>query len=158
MLDRLIALIGSAIPALLLGVVLVVVTANVLARAVFGLPFHTAHDIALVSFAGVVWFGLVGAAVSGQLFGVDFFVDLLPPRLARATTIVMRLILIAICGAVIHASWAQIETSRFSRFLALGWPKWIVSAGLALAMMVLAVVQLRLILAELSALRAGRRS
>lgn len=158
MLDRLIALIGSAFPAALLGVVLVVVTANVVARTLLGLPFHMAHDIALVAFSGVVWFGLVGAAVNGQLFGVDFFVNMLPPRLAIVATIVMRIILIGICCAVIHAAWAQIETSRFSRFLALGWPKWIVSAGLALGLAVLVVVQIRLIVVELSTFRRGQHS
>lgn len=153
MLDRLIALVGSALPAALLGIVLVVVTANVVARTLLGVPFHTAHDIALVAFAGVVWFGVVGAAVNGQLFGVDFVVEMLPPRLSFAVKLLARIILIAICVAVIHACWAQIETSRFSRFLALGWPKWIVSAGLALSMVLLVLVQFREMARDWTAIR-----
>jgi TRAP-type C4-dicarboxylate transport system permease small subunit len=156
MFDRLIALVGSALPAAMLGIVIVVVTTNVVARTLLGVSFHTAHDIALIAFAGVVWFGVVGAAVNGQLFGVDFVVEMLPRRLSLAVKVLARVILIAICVAVIHACWAQIETSRFSRFLALGWPKWIVSAGLALSMVLLILVQLREMAQDWSAIR-GRQ-
>jgi TRAP-type C4-dicarboxylate transport system permease small subunit len=39
-----------------------------------------------------------------------------------------------IAAAVIRAAWAQISTARFTKFLALGWPKWIVAALLAFGM------------------------
>jgi TRAP-type C4-dicarboxylate transport system permease small subunit len=141
--DRILVAAGSVVPALLLAVVLVVVTANVVARTMIGVPFHTAHDIALVAFAGVVWFGLVGAAINGQMFGVNFFVDRLPARPRLIARLAARIIVVAIAAAVINAAWAQIETARFTRFLALGWPKWIVSAGLLVSMLLLVVVQIR---------------
>jgi TRAP-type C4-dicarboxylate transport system permease small subunit len=142
-LDRLITFIGSMVPAAMLAVVLIVVTANVIARTILGIPFHAAHEIAILALAGMVWFGLVGAAVNGQLFGVTFFVERLPRRLANAVSIVARLVVVMISFSVMRAAWAQIETARFTRFLALGWPKWIVSAGLLLSMAVLILVQLR---------------
>ncbi len=142
-LDRFLSFIGSVLPAALLAIVLVVVTANVIARKVLGIPFHIAHDLALVSFAGVVWFGVVGAAINGQLFGVAFFVNHLPLPLRRAARLLVHLIVIVIALAVIRAAAAQIETARFTRFLALGWPKWIVSAALLGAMAMLIIVQLR---------------
>lgn len=141
--DRVLDIVGSVLPTVLLVVVLVVVTANIVARTALGIPFHAAHDLALVAFAGVVWFGLVGAAINGQMFGVNFLVDKLPPALRRVIMILSRLIVIAIALAVIRASWAQIETARFTRFLALGWPKWIVSAGLMMSMVMIIVVQAR---------------
>lgn len=142
-LDRFLSLIGSVLPATLLGIVLIVVTANVVARKVLGIPFHIAHDLALVSFAGVVWFGVVGAAMNGQLFGVAYFVNHLPLPLRRAVRLLVHLIVILIALAVIRAAIAQIDTARFTRFLALGWPKWIVSAALLAAMVMLIIVQLR---------------
>ncbi|MGE0283767.1 MAG: TRAP transporter small permease [Rhizobiaceae bacterium] len=142
-LDRVLTAVGSVLPAVLLGIVLIVVTANVVARTVLGVPFHTAHDLALVSFAGVVWFGVIGATINGQMFGVNFFVERLPGRLAMLARMLAQVIVILIAIAVVHASWAQIETARFTKFLALGWPKWIVSAGLLVSMLLMIVVQLR---------------
>ena len=141
--DRLLSLTGSVLPAILLGAVLGVVTANVLARTILAIPFYAAHDLALVAFAGVVWFGIIGAALNGQLFGVSFFVARLPQRMQKGAVLLAHLIVILIAIAVIHAAYAQITTARFTRFLALGWPKWIVSAGLLTAMVLLIAVHLR---------------
>lgn len=142
-LDRILEAIGSTVPAVLLAVVILVVTANVIARSVFGLPFHAAHDIAILAFTGVVWFGLVGAAINGQMFGVHYFVDRLPGRLPAYCRLLARAIVIFFSLAVIYSAWVQIGTARFTRFLALGWPKWIISAGLLVSMVLLIVVQLR---------------
>lgn len=142
-LDRIFEAVGSILPAILLAVVILVVTANVIARGVFNLPLHAAHDIAILAFTGVVWFGLVGAAINGQMFGVNFFVDRLPGRLPVYFQILSRLIVVLFCVAIIYSAWAQIGTARFTRFLTLGWPKWIISAGLLASMVLIAAVQLR---------------
>jgi TRAP-type C4-dicarboxylate transport system permease small subunit len=154
-LDRLLAGLGTALPGLLLGIVLVVVTANVVARSILGMSFHAAHDIALIAFAGTVWFGLVGAAAAGQMIGVTYFRGLLPARWQPLARLVAHLCVIAIALAVIHAAHAQITTARFSRFLALGWPKWIVSAGLLGAMALMILVELRAIATAIGTLRRG---
>jgi TRAP-type C4-dicarboxylate transport system permease small subunit len=86
---------------------------------------------------------LVGAALNGQMFGVNFFADRLPAWPRLIARLLVRAIVIAIALAVINAAWAQIETARFTRFLALGWPKWIVSAGLLVSMVLLIIVQVR---------------
>lgn len=142
-LDRILEAIGSIVPAVLLAVVILVVTANVIARSVLGLPFHAAHDIAILAFTGVVWFGVVGAAINGQMFGVNYFVDRLPGSMPVYFQLLARAIVIFFSVAVIYSAWVQIGTARFTRFLALGWPKWIISAGLLVSMALLIVVQLR---------------
>lgn len=109
----------------------------------FGLPLHAAHDIAILAFTGVVWFGLVGAAINGQMFGVNFIVDRLPGRLPVYFQMLSRLLVILFCVAIIYSAWAQIGSARFTRFLALGWPKWIISAGLLASMVMMIVVQIR---------------
>lgn len=141
--DHILEAVGSLLPAVLLAVVILVVTVNVIARGVFGLPLHAAHDIAILAFTGVVWFGLVGAAINGQMFGVNFFIDRLPGRLPVYFQMLSRLIVVVFCAAIIYSAWAQIGTARFSRFLTLGWPKWIISAGLLVSMVLIAIVQIR---------------
>ncbi|WP_343807632.1 TRAP transporter small permease [Paenochrobactrum glaciei] len=142
-LDRIAQLIGSVLPACCLAIVLIVVTMNVFARTVLGMPFHMAHDIAILAFGGLVWLGLTGVASSRQLFGVAFFTSLLPSSLKKAADILCHLIVILISCFVIHAAYHQIMTARFSKFLALGWPKWIVSAMLLFSFAVIVFVQIR---------------
>lgn len=142
-LDKVLEAIGSFVPAVLFALVIIVVTANVIARSVLGLPFHAAHEIAILAFTGVVWFGLVGAAIEGQLFGVDYFIDRLPGTLRVYCRIASRAIVIIFSAAIIYSAWMQIGTARFTRFLTLGWPKWLISAGLLVSMALLIVVQLR---------------
>ena len=155
-LDWILEAIGSFLPVVLFAIVIVVVTANVIARSVFGLPFHAAHEIAILAFTGVVWFGLVGAAIDGQMFGVYYFVDRLPGRLPVYCRIVARVIVMACCAAIIYSAWMQIGTARFSRFLTLGWPKWIISAGLLVSMALLIVVELRSIALGDDARKTGK--
>lgn len=155
-LDAMLAVIGTFVPVVLFAIVIIVVTANIVARNVFGLPFHAAHEIAMLAFAGVVWFGLVGAAIDGQFFGVDYFVDRLPGRLPVYCRIVSRAVVVICSAAIIYSAWMQIGTARFSRFMTLGWPKWIVSAGLLVSMVLVIVVQLREILQLLRGEPVGR--
>jgi TRAP-type C4-dicarboxylate transport system permease small subunit len=142
LLKGLLWLIGSVLPAVLLGVVLVVVTADVFVRTVLHRSFPMAHDLAIVAFSGVVWLGITGTALAGQLFGVQFFVDRLPARLHMPMRVASHLVVILIAISVIQAAIAQVQTARFTRFVSLGWPKWIVSAALAAAMAAVILVQL----------------
>lgn len=154
-LNRLLHLVGSVLPAVLLGVVLVVVSADVVARTVFSQSVHVSHDVAILALAGVVWFGIVGIALNGELFGVQFFVDLLPERGRRAVHVLVHVLVILISAAVLRAAVAQVQTARFTQFLTLGWPKWIVSAGLGIAMALVIVIQV-IQLVKLLRRRAGR--
>lgn len=142
MLSRVFTLLGSVVPAILLGIVLVIISADVFARTILSQSIPISHDLAIVSLAGVVWFGIVGIAARNELFGVQFFVDRLPGRWKTGVRALVHIIVIAICAEVIHAAIIQVETARFTRFLSLGWPKWIVSAGLALALSAVVVIQI----------------
>ena len=139
---RFLDLIGSDLPAILLTIVLLVVSADVFLRTAMRVSFHEAHDIAILAFSGVVWFGVVGASLNNQLFGVRFFVDKLPRHARRYVQAATHLTIILISVAVLRAAIAQVETARFTMFLALGWPKWIVSAALAIAMVAIVVTQI----------------
>lgn len=135
-------LFGEMIPSVLLGVVLVVVSANVISRTVFREGFQMANEFAIVCFSGVIFFGIIGAALDKQMFGVDFFVSRLPRPLRAGVTVVAHVLVIMISLAVLRAAIAQMSTARFTTFLALGWPKWIVSAGIGAAMVAIVVVQI----------------
>lgn len=141
-LKRILDRIGSDLPAILLSIVLLVVSADVFLRTALRVSFHEAHDIAILAFSGVVWFGVVGASLNNQLFGVRFFVERFPRSSRRYLEAATHLTLILISLAVLRAAIAQVETARFTVFLALGWPKWIVSAALAVAMVAIVITQI----------------
>lgn len=140
-LNRILELTGAIFPAVLMAILLLVIAADVFARIVIGTSISAAHDIAILALAGVVWFGVVGSAHEGQLFGVRFFVDRLPERAQSWMTGLVHVVVILIALQLMRSAILQASTSRFTQFLALGWPKWIVSAGLAAAMFILIVIQ-----------------
>lgn len=145
---------GATIPALLVGLLVLIVLADVLARNFFAMSIHWAHELAVVLLAASVWLGLSGAAAEGQLFGISMLVDRLPPAAARRVRMLADALVILIAGAVIHAAWAQIATARFTRFLTLGWPKWVVAVLLAVGMALVIAGRLTAIVAELRRHRA----
>lgn len=151
---RLAELTGSVLPALFIACLVIVVSADVIARNVLRVPFYAAHDLAILAFSATVWLGLVGAALYGQLFGIGFFVELLPRRARTPASIVSHLLVIAISVSVIQAAIAQISTARFTTFLALGWPKWIMAALLAVGMGGIIVVQVLAIVEEVREAKA----
>lgn len=126
--------VGVTVPALLLAALVAIVMADVVARNLFATSIMWAQELAVVLMAAAVWLGLSGAAMQGQLFGISLFVDRLPPRPARYARLVADLLVLLIAVQVIRAAYAQISTARFTTFLTLGWPKWIVAALLAVGM------------------------
>lgn len=134
--------VGVTVPALLLAVLVTIVMADVVARNFFAMSIMWAQELAVILMAAAVWFGLSGAAMHGQLFGISLFVDRLPGRLAIFARLVADLLVLLIASQVIRAAFAQISTARFTTFLVLGWPKWIVAAMLAAGMMLVIVGRL----------------
>ena len=145
----LIRLFGVALPAVTTGAIVLVVFADVIARNFFQAPIPWAHDLAVVMMAVTVWFGLVGACMSDQMFGIAIIVDRLPQRAQVVAMVAADLLTILIAAAVVHAAYAQISTARFTTFLALGWPKWIIAAFIAAGMIMIIVVRLLDIVARL---------
>lgn len=125
---------GVTVPALLLAGLVVIVMSDVLARNFFSMSILWAQELAVILLGATVWLGLSGAAMNGQLFGISLFVDRLPPRAAFYAQLLADLLVLLIAVEVIRAALAQISTARFTVFLTLGWPKWIMAAILATGM------------------------
>lgn len=125
---------GVTMPAMLLAALVAVVMADVVSRNVFATSILWAQELAVVLLAASVWLGLSGAAMRGQLFGISLFVDRLPERIAPLARVAADLLVLLIAAQVLRAALAQITTARFTTFLALGWPKWIIAALLAAGM------------------------
>jgi TRAP-type C4-dicarboxylate transport system permease small subunit len=125
---------GMTLPALLLAALVAVVMADVIARNFFAMSIMWAQEMAVILLAATVWLGLSGAAMQGQLFGISLFVDRLPARAAGYARLLADLLVLLIAAQVIRAAFAQISTARFTTFLTLGWPKWIMAAMLAAGM------------------------
>ena len=133
-LRELIEFLAVVVPALLLAALIGIVMADVLARNFFSMSIMWAQELAVVLMAATVWLGLAGASVQGQLFGISLFVDKLPPRLYPFARLLADILTMLIAALVIRAAYAQISTARFTTFLTLGWPKWIIAALLATGM------------------------
>jgi TRAP-type C4-dicarboxylate transport system permease small subunit len=125
---------GMTLPALLLAALVLIVLADVVARNFFAMSILWAQEVAVILLGATVWLGLSGAAMQGQLFGISLFVDRLPARAAFWARLLADLLVMVIAAEVIRAALAQVATSRFSTFLTLGWPKWIMAALLAIGM------------------------
>lgn len=130
---------GMTLPALLLAALVAIVMADVLARNFFGMSIQWAQELAVVLLGATVWLGLSGAAMQGQLFGISLFVDRLPARAAIIAQLMADLVMMLIALRVIQAAVAQIATARFTTFLTLGWPKWIMAVLLATGMALILV-------------------
>ncbi|WP_048645712.1 TRAP transporter small permease [Nitratireductor soli] len=130
----LIDFLGMTLPALLLAALVTIVMADVIARNFFAMSIMWAQEMAVILLGATVWLGLSGAAMQGQLFGISLFVDRLPSRAAGYARLLADLLVLLIAAEVIRAAVAQISTARFTTFLTLGWPKWIMAAMLALGM------------------------
>lgn len=137
----LVRLFGVFLPAMLIGATVLVVFGDVVARNLFHAPIPWAHDLAVILMAATVWFGLAGACMSDQMFGISLFVQRLPPRAQQLAMVLADMLTIVIALAVVHAAYAQISTARFTTFLSLGWPKWIVAAFLAAGMILVVIVR-----------------
>ncbi len=133
-LRRLLEFLGLTLPALLLAALVAIVMADVVARNAFAMSILWAQELAVILLGGTVWLGLSGAALQGQLFGIALFVDRLPPRAAFWARLVADLLVLVIAAEVMRAAFAQIATARFTVFLTLGWPKWIMAAILVVGM------------------------
>jgi TRAP-type C4-dicarboxylate transport system permease small subunit len=89
-----------------------------------------------------VWLGAIGAAKRDDLMGVRYFVDLLPPRGRRLVHATMNILVALIATGVIYAAIMQIRTARFTTFMSIGVPKWVMSVGLAISMAAIVVMYL----------------
>jgi TRAP-type C4-dicarboxylate transport system, small permease component len=134
-------LIGVDLPAVLTGVIVLVVFADVVARNILHAPLPWAHELAVVLMSAVVWFGLVGVCMSDHMFGIVLVLDWLPEKGRRTAMVVADFMTVLISAAVVHAAYAQITTARFTIFLSLGWPKWIVALFLACGMALIIIVR-----------------
>ena len=133
-LRKIIALAGVALPSAMIAALVLIVLSDVLARNLFATSISWAQEMAVILLIGSVWLGLAGASLQGQLFGVSILTDRLSSRNRRVVETAADLCVIAIAAATVHAAHAQMTTARFTTFLALGWPKWILAALLAVGM------------------------
>ncbi|MDF2689537.1 MAG: transporter small permease, partial [Microvirga sp.] len=135
-------LVGSVIPVILLALVIISVGADVVGRNVFSAPIFGASEVSVLAFVWLVWLGVIGAAKRGDLMGVRYFVDLLPPRGRRLVHATMNVLVALIAAGVIYAAIMQIRTARFTTFMSIGVPKWVMSVGLAISMAAIFVMYL----------------
>lgn len=134
---------GDRLPAALLAVIVVVVTADVGGRFLFRSPLRAANEIAVVSLVWLTFLGTIGVARHGGQIGVEYFVSLLPPR-PRAIAVGVRDVLVAaVAAGAVYAAYVQITTGRFATLPLTGVPRTWLTAAMLVGMALVALVHLR---------------
>ncbi len=150
-------LVGSVFPVILLALVIISVGADVIGRNVFSAPIFGASEVSVLAFVWLVWLGVIGAAKRDDLMGVRYFVDLLPPRGRHLVHATMNVMVALIAAGVIYAAIMQIRTARFTTFMSIDVPKWVMSVGLAISMAAILAMFLAKAWSELKQARSAGR-
>ena len=150
-------LVGSVFPVILLALVIISVSADVIGRNVFSAPIFGASEVSVLAFVWLVWLGVIGAAKRDDLMGVRYFVDLLPPRGRHLVHATMNVMVALIAAGVIYAAIMQIRTARFTTFMSIDVPKWVMSVGLAISMAAILAMFLAKAWSELKQARSAGR-
>lgn len=132
-------LLTEVAPVFFLCVTTVIVAADVVGRTLFNRPVFAASEIALIAFVWLVWFGSVGLARQGELMAVNYFV-VRSRRYRPAIELLADVISLAILGYVLFAIYRQVTTARFTVFETTELPKWILAAGVEVALALMALV------------------
>ena len=148
---------GSVFPVILLALVIISVSADVIGRNVFSAPIFGASEVSVLAFVWLVWLGVIGAAKRDDLMGVRYFVDLLPPRGRHLVHATMNVMVALIAAGVIYAAIMQIRTARFTTFMSIDVPKWVMSVGLAISMAAILAMFLAKAWSELKQARSAGR-
>lgn len=154
MLFRLLDRFESVALAGLLAVMTIVTFAQVVARYIFNDSFTWALELTVVCFAWLIFLGISYGIRVGSHIGVDAFVRLLPPPLARGISILAVLLCLVFCGYLIWGGWQYsaklIKVGILMQDLPI--PRWIptivVPIGMALAALRFLQVLLRLVRGE----------
>jgi TRAP-type C4-dicarboxylate transport system permease small subunit len=131
--------IGDFVPVVLIVITTTVIALDVGARTIFNRPLFAASEIALIAFVWLVWLGTVGVARRDEMMGITFFRDRLGP-LKRPAEILSDLLIVAMCGYIVYATWRQVSTARFTVFDQLPLPKWILAVGVGVSMALLLLI------------------
>jgi len=150
-------LVGSVFPVILLALVIISVGADVIGRNVFSAPIFGASEVSVLAFVWLVWLGVIGAAKRDDLMGVRYFVDLLPPRGRHLVHATMNVMVALIAAGAIYAAIMQIRTARFTTFMSIDVPKWVMSVGLAISMAAILAMFLAKAWSELKQARSAGR-
>lgn len=125
---------SGLLPSVLIGMLVLVVLVDVAGRNILHMSIPWAHDLTIILMSAAVWFALADVARNDQMFGVAVLTGRLPQAWQGIAAMLKDLLVILIAAETIRAAVAQITSSRFTTFLSLGWPKWIVALFLALGM------------------------
>lgn len=139
---RLMDLVTEVLPVLALCLTTLIVAADVIGRTFFAAPVFAASEVALIAFVALVWFGAVGVARENELMAVHYFVHRMG-RMRPVAEFVADAIVLGIIGYALYAIWRQVTTARFTVFETTELPKWTLSAGVGVAMVLMGLVYLR---------------
>lgn len=93
--------IEEVIPALLLAVIVVALTADVIGRYVFNSPLQGAAELSLIAFIWATYLAVAGVARQGRHIAIDVVTSAFSPRWQAITDILVQFIIIGVLGYLV---------------------------------------------------------
>jgi TRAP-type C4-dicarboxylate transport system permease small subunit len=114
----------NTLMAICLGVMAVSVFVNVVLRYGFGSGVAASEELSRLLFVWMVFIGATAAYPAGEHMAFTSLVGGLHrhPRAMRATTVVIRLLVILACGLLGHGAWQQVIVGISNYSVVLGYP------------------------------------
>lgn len=99
----------NGLMAVLLAVMVVLVFGNVVLRYVFNSGITASEELSRWAFVWVTFLGAIVALKDKAHLGTDIVVSTLPRFAQLACLIVSRVLMLVLCGWVLHGSWQQLR-------------------------------------------------
>ena len=106
----------DVVAAALLGIVTLLVSAQVLVRYALGGSLVWSEELTRLLF---VWMVLVAATTAAPM-RVDLLVDVLPRRLRALTRLLAETLVFALILVLLYGAWGMMDLTRFDTYTALG--------------------------------------
>lgn len=131
--------------AIFLGAMIFLVFMNVVLRYAFSLGFAWSEEIARLCFIYLVYLGTIDAYRDNKHLGVELLVMKAGPRAQKILYLAIQLIVIWMMAVLAMGSWGLAMQSLNDRWVATGYPRWLVNiigAVTGVAIIILAVVNI----------------
>lgn len=137
------SLIEDIIPGVLLGLMTIIVLADVIGRYVFNHPFVGVSELALIGMVWVIFLGAVGVLRRREHIALELFVDRLGHRGQAILDTVIHLVMLTVLADLLYLSIKFVTTTYFSNLVVTGLSRrfMAVSIVIMIGLMLIIVLQ-----------------
>lgn len=120
---RVLMFVEEDIPAILMSVIVVALTADVVGRYVFNHPIQSAAEISLISFIWVIYLSAAAVARKGQHITIDVLTQLFSARWQAIVSLFVQLVTLAVMAYLIWNGFDYFLNGTFTKLTGTGLSK-----------------------------------